>query len=186
MGILDAGKAEKKQEKAIAGQEKGKTDYEELQKLRAAVQKEHVKGEELTSDLKRLAAEFQNFQKRQEKEKTEFKTYSKATVAKEFLEVLDSIEQGIHHHEKGQNQNKELVHGLKLIHNQFMQVMKRLGVAEIKSVGEKFDPDVHECVMHDHGNDEEGKITEEFQKGYLIDGKLLRSAKVKVCRKQMV
>lgn len=180
MGIIDALKAEKQQENANKAHEKAHSENEELKKLKLEVEKEHVKGEELTHDLKRLQAEFENFQKRQDKEKGEFKTYSKAVVVKEFLEILDSLEQGISHHEKSQTPNKELVHDLKLLHNQFTQVMKRLGVKEIKSVGEKFDPDMHECMMHDHENGEEGKITEEFQKGYTIDGKLLRSSKVKV------
>jgi len=133
--------------------------------------------------LQRLQAEFENFQKRNEREKMEFLKYAGAKTIEEFLPIVDSICEAIKQAEK--HENKEMAEGMKKIEEQLMKILEKQGVKVIEAQGKKFDHNIHECVMTGNENEKDDDyVLEEFQKGYTINGKILRPAKVKVNKKE--
>ena len=135
--------------------------------------------EELTDTLKRLQAEFENYKKWHAKEKTEFIKYSHADMIAQLLPVLDSFEIAL----KNTNDKEKFVEGIKMIYAQFHSVLDAEGLRPIKAAGEKFDPYKHEVLMKEESDRPEDTILEEFQKGYMLNDKVLRHSKVKVSGK---
>lgn len=122
----------------------------------------------LTADLQRLQAEFENYQKRVDKEKQDFMKYACAGVVCKMLPVLDSLDAA------GDDK------GVKLVKKQMVGILKQEGLEEVSCEG-RFNPEVHEVMMKEKvDGKEEDEVVEVFQKGYSLNGKVLRSAKVKV------
>lgn len=137
---------------------------------------------ELTDDLKRLQADFENFKKRTEREWGERARFANQRLMGDLLAVLDSFDRAIEETKKA-GDIKCLEDGLEKVHRQLMQMLEKEGLKEIKAEG-KFDPFLHEAIQREENPDaEEGKILEVYQKGYMLGGKALRPAKVKVARK---
>ena len=125
----------------------------------------------------RLAAEYDNYRKRTAREKEHVYSDAKIDTIKPFLGVLDNLERGVSQFEEGDPHRQ----GLELICKQFEDVLTKLGVAEIPALGEKFDPEKHNAVMHTEDETvEENTVVEVFQKGYTLGDKILRFAMVKV------
>ena len=125
----------------------------------------------------RLAAEYDNYRKRTAREKEHLYGDAKIDTIKPFLAVLDNLERGVSQFEEGDGHRQ----GMELICKQFMEVLAGLGVTEIPALGQPFDPEKHNAVMH--AEDEsvgENTIVEVFQKGFMIGDKVLRFAMVKV------
>jgi len=130
--------------------------------------------------LLRLTAEFDNFRKRTAKEKETLFSDGQADCVQAFLPLVDNMERFM---EATQDESADspLRQGLEKVMKQLEDILKALKVEAIPAVGEKFDPNVHNAVMHieDEKVDDE-TVVEEFQKGYTIDGKVLRFSMVKV------
>ena len=125
----------------------------------------------------RLAAEYDNYRKRTTREKEHVYGTAKADTIKPFLAVLDNLERGVSQFEEGDGHRQ----GMELICKQFSEVLTKLGVTEIPALGEKFDPEKHNAVMHTEDDTaEENTVVEVFQKGYTLGDKVLRFAMVKV------
>jgi molecular chaperone GrpE len=125
----------------------------------------------------RIQAEFDNFQKRTEKEKARFLEFADAGLVKELLALLDSMDSAVEKH----SGNKEYCAGIESLQNQLKAILKARGLEEISAVGKKFDPLIHECVVKESNPKMEDNIVlEELQKGYLFKGSLLRPSKVKI------
>ena len=125
----------------------------------------------------RLAAEYDNYRKRTAREKEHLYGDAKIDTIKPFLAVLDNLERGVSQFEEGDGHRQ----GMELICKQFMEVLGQMGVTEIPALGQPFDPEKHNAVMH--AEDEsvgENTIVEVFQKGFMIGDKVLRFAMVKV------
>ena len=135
--------------------------------------------EELTDTLKRLQAEFENFKKRIEKEKTEFVKYAHADIIEKMLPVLDSFEIAL----KNTNDQEKFVEGMKIIYAQLYSILEAEGLKPINAAGENFDPYKHEVLLKEESDKPEGTILEEFQKGYMLNDKVLRLSKVKISGK---
>ena len=156
--------------------EKDKSQQEtKEQKLRAQLN-------ELTETLKRVQADFENSCKRTEKEKIEFRQFANAAIVKELLPLLDSMDAAVEKIEKQENVKKEeMLNGLRLLRMQLLQLLQKHGLQEIKCLGEKFNPMLHEALTK--GCDEsrqEDCVLEELQKGYLLNERVLRHSKVKI------
>ncbi|AUS95935.1 nucleotide exchange factor GrpE [Clostridium thermosuccinogenes] len=152
---------------------------EELEALKAKLKEQSQKCDEYFSRMQRLAAEFDNYKKRTAKEKESLYLETVADVVAVFLPVADNLDRALKAAEDSSDQS--LKEGVQLVHRQMMDVLKSLGVEEIKSVGEKFNPDLHNAVMHVTDDSVgEGIIVEEFQKGYIIKDKVVRYSMVKV------
>ncbi len=125
----------------------------------------------------RLAAEYDNYRKRTAREKEHVYSDARIDTIKPFLAVLDNLERGVSQFEEGDAHR----HGLELICKQFEDVLTKLNVAEIPALGEKFDPEKHNAVMHvEDEAAEDNTVVEVFQKGYTLGDKVLRFAMVKV------
>ncbi|MBQ3005891.1 MAG: nucleotide exchange factor GrpE [Clostridia bacterium] len=126
----------------------------------------------------RLAAEYDNFRKRSQKEKESAYSDSKAKVLEEFLPVIDNFERAAMNSQASLEDYKK---GVEMIFGQFDSVFKKLGVEAFGEAGEEFDPNMHSAVMHiDDETLGENIIAEVFSKGYKMGDRILRFAVVKV------
>ncbi len=133
--------------------------------------------EELNAKYMRLMADFQNFKRRTEKEKSDIYAFANEKIVKELLDVIDNFERAI---AAGAGGDKFL-EGMEMILKQLLAVLERAGVTEIKCLGEDFDPNFHNAVMtEDSAQYESGKVIEVLQKGYLLNGRVVRASMVKV------
>lgn len=127
--------------------------------------------------LLRVTAEYANFRKRSEKEKNESFTFATAKAVKEILSVADNLERALANE---QEDYEGLKKGVEMTFNGLMTSLEKLGVTTCGEVGEKFDPNFHNAVMHVEDDSlEENVITDVFQKGYKIGDKVVRPAMVK-------
>lgn len=131
--------------------------------------KETEKEKDLIKRLQMLQAEFENFRKRTDKEKQKIILNANASLITELLKVLDNFELSLKH-----NEDK----GVKLIYDEFIFILEKQGLKTIETDG-IFDPKFHEALMQIEGK-KHGEILEEFQKGYVLNNKLLRASKVKI------
>ena len=125
----------------------------------------------------RLCAEYDNFRKRSQKEKDSLYADIKAETLKKFLPVYDNLVRALDQ----STEDEAYRRGVEMIMTQFNTTMEKLGVTEIESLGQKFDPAFHNAVMHvEDAEKGENEIVEVFQKGFLMGDKVIRFAMVKV------
>jgi len=187
---METKKEDKKTEKKIDITEESKksSNASELERTRSQstekdfenqLKEKQQKIEELTDTLKRLQAEFENYKKRIDKEKIEFVKYAHADMIAQLLPVLDSFEIAL----KNATDKEKFVDGIKIIYAQLYSVLEADGLKPIKATGEKFDPYKHEVLMKQESEKPEETILEEFQKGYMLNDRVLRHSKVKISGK---
>ena len=130
-----------------------------------------------------LAADFDNYRKRTVKEKAEIIKNAGENVLKGLLPILDDFERGIKAAESDAN-SESMLEGMKLIYNKLAKYMESMGVKEMNSTGEAFDADLHEAIAQvpAPSEDMKGKVLDTVQKGYMINDKVLRHAKVAVAQ----
>ncbi|OPL12822.1 MAG: hypothetical protein AVO39_03935 [delta proteobacterium MLS_D] len=132
----------------------------------------------------RLAAELDNYKKRVRKDRADLLNYGNETIIKDVLPIVDNLERAVDHSANA-GDFETFVTGLKLILDQLRSTLEKHGVETIRAVGEDFDPNYHEAMLMVEGDEENNnKVIEEFEKGYLLNGRLLRPAKVSVARAQ--
>ena len=142
--------------------------------------KKDEKIEELTDRLTRQMAEFDNFRKRTEKEKSQMYEIGAKDIIEKILPVVDNFERGIAAVPEDEKANP-FAEGMEKIYKQLMTTLEEIGVKPIEAVGQEFDPDFHNAVMHVEDEEVgENIITEEFQKGYLYRDSVVRHSMVKV------
>lgn len=136
--------------------------------------------EELTDRLKRQMAEFDNFRKRTEKEKSQMYEIGAKSIIEKILPVIDNFERGLASVPEEEKADP-FVEGMDKIYKQMMTVFAEMGVTPIEALGEEFNPDFHNAVMHVEDEEAgENVIVEEFQKGYLYKETVVRHSMVKV------
>lgn len=167
-------------EEAVAEEPETEKEKGSFFKKKEKKDKKDEKIEELTDRVRRQMAEFDNFRKRTEKEKTQmFETGAKSIVEK-ILPVVDNFERGlaaVTEEEKG----TPFVEGMEKIYKQMMTVLEEAGVKPIEAVGQEFDPNLHNAVMHvEDESVGENVVVEEFQKGYTYKDFVVRHSMVKV------
>lgn len=152
----------------------------ELAEVKKQLDERTQKCSEYLNALQRSAAEFDNYKKRTAREKEALYTDAVSDVAAAFLPVIDNLDRAA----KACNTEAEgssLKEGVDLVCRQIKDILKNIGIEEIKTVNESFDPNFHNAVMH--VEDEslgQGAIVEEFQKGYMYKDKVIRHSIVKV------
>lgn len=142
--------------------------------------KKDEKIEELNDRLIRNLAEFENFRNRSEKEKSAMFDMGAKSVVEKILPVVDNLERGF---EGLSDEEKEtpFVKGIEAVYKQIQTIFEELGVTPIEAVGQEFDPNIHNAVMHDEDDSETAnQVIEEFQKGYLYKDSVVRHSMVKV------
>lgn len=133
---------------------------------------------ELTEALQRERADAINIRRRHEEQVGGLRSVVKAQLVKDLLPVIDNFERALAHTPK-ELENNEYIKGVQAIVKQFEKVLQEVGVKRIKTVGEHFDPHLHEAVSVD-GEDGEEIISEELQAGYCLGDEVIRHAMVKV------
>ncbi len=157
--------AEAKKEKKPKSKKDG-----EIEKLKKEL-------DEKSDLLTRTAAEFDNFKKRTEREKSGIAEYAKASVIKKLLPVIDNIERA----GEPDIENPDYIKGIEMIIKQFSSLVGTLELEEIGKAGEKFDPNFHDAVMHiEDENLGENEIVQVLQKGYKLGDTVIRPAMVQV------
>ena len=142
--------------------------------------KKDEKIEELTDRLTRQMAEFDNFRKRTEKEKSQMYEIGAKDIIEKILPVVDNFERGLASMTEEEKTNP-FAEGMEKIYKQLMTTLDGLGVKPIEAVGKEFNPDFHNAVMHEESEEAgENIITEEFQKGYMYRDSVVRHSMVKV------
>jgi molecular chaperone GrpE len=163
----------------VSEEDKNKTDIEELKKKLEECER---KASEYLAGWQRARADLLNYRKEELERVGELIKYADVGIILKILPILDNFEMA--EKKLPENlKNDENIKGVLLIKNQIQDFLKSQDVEEIKSVGEKFDPNWHEVVEEIEKKDKEaGIIIEEIQKGYKIHGRLLRPARVKVAK----
>src|SRR5215510_7288163 len=137
--------------------------------------------DEIYDRLLRKQAEFENYKKRIDREKSEFMQFASAELMKELLGVLDSFDLAIRNADKEGAAGANTLRGVELIHKQLQDTLARFGLKPVEAKGKKFDPNFHQAVSTQPANDvEENTVIDEMRKGYTLNGRLLRPAMVSV------
>ena len=173
-------KAEEVQEKKPADKKKVKkleAECESLSKEKAALEASLA---EANDKYTRLFAEYDNYRKRSAKEREGIYTDAYIDAVKDILPILDNMERALQY--KGaQGGDDNMAKGLEMIMKSFEESLSKMGVSEIKALGESFDPNLHNAIMHvDDEQFGEGEIVEVFMKGYIKGDKVIRHSVVKV------
>lgn len=158
-GAKDGAQAEELVKEAV----QGKTEYEEME-----------------TKYLRLAADFQNYKRRSEKERSEIHAYANEKLVTEMLDVIDNFDRALHQEESG---SEGLLKGMNLVYKQLKGVLERVGLEEIEAEGKVFDPNFHNALIMEESNESDsGVITAVLQKGYMLNKKVIRPALVKVAK----
>ena len=133
--------------------------------------------DEHLNDLKRVAAEFENYRKRVARDQESLVARAHERLVKELLPVLDDLERALAAAED--HQEAQLEEGVRLVHRELDDALRREGLAEIETAG-RFDPHVHEALLSQPSDQAEGSIIEVVQKGYRLGDRVVRPARVVV------
>jgi molecular chaperone GrpE len=157
-------------------------EEEEIEELRKKLGEKEKEVKETQDRLLRVAADLENFKRRAAREKEEWVKFANEDLLKGVLPFVDNLERAVSHSEKAAD-IQGLVDGVKLTIQQLLQTLKQFGVASFETVGKPFDPAVHEAMLV-VGTDQEkpNHVMQEFQKGYLLNDRLLRPATVSVSK----
>ena len=132
---------------------------------------------EVDDRLLRLAADFENYKKRAARERDEYVTFANERLIKELLPVLDDLERALQ--AAAEHEEAKLEEGVELVHRSLASLLARNGVKEIATVG-KFDPHVHEALLSQPSDAEQGSVIDVMQKGYTLGDRVVRPARVVV------
>jgi len=166
----------KKKEKT----EDPKKEIQELEKRIQELGKKAAERDEYYDKYVRVLAEYDNARKRIEKDATEIVKFANEAIINELFPILDSFDSAISGIEK-MDKNSQFLEGFKLLQKKFHKVLEDNGLQVMTSTGEKFDPIKHEAVMRVQSDTyDDGIVAEELRKGYMLKGKVLRPAMVKV------
>jgi molecular chaperone GrpE len=160
------------------GAEQGaETIPEDIESLQTALDAEKKKAEEYLANWQRSQADFINYKRRTEQERLEFNSFANANLVLSILPVLDDMERALEA-VPAKYKKHDWVEGVRLVERKFKTTLEGQGVKQIHALGEVFDPNYHEALRQAKGK--EGVILEEIQKGYMLNDKLLRPARVVV------
>jgi len=134
---------------------------------------------QLTEALQRERADSENIRRRHEEQINGVREHVKATVISELLPVIDNFDRALKHVPKDL-ENNDYVKGVQGVVKQFEQTLTQMGVEKIKTVGEVFNPELHEAVSMDEGEGNTEVVSEELQAGYVVNGQVIRHAMVRV------
>jgi molecular chaperone GrpE len=150
---------------------------EEKESLEQALEAEKKKAGEYLAAWQRAQADFVNYKRRNEQERQDFNSFANANLLRSVLPVLDDLERALDAVPEA-HVGDDWVEGIRLVERKFKTVLEGQGVKPILSLGMAFDPHYHEALRKDKG--EEGTVIGELQKGYMLNDRLLRPARVVV------
>src|SRR6266571_9505928 len=154
---------------------------ERLEELEQRLEAAEAERDERTNDLQRVAADFDNYRKRVARDQESLVTRAHERLVKELLPVLDDLERALAAAEE--HEEAKLEEGVRLVHEELKSALTREGLAEIETNG-RFDPHVHEALLSQPSDAEEGSVLEVVQKGYRLGDRVVRPARVVVAAPQ--
>lgn len=163
--------------------EKDQKESENLKKFKEEIEKYKKQAEENLNGWKRAKADFINYKKDRERWMEEFRKYANEDIITRLPRIVDGFHLAIEHLPEDLK-NSDWAKGILCIKGQLESFLKEIGVEEIKSIGEKFDPSLFESVGEEESGGEEGVVVCEIQKGYKMFGKVIRAGKVRVAKKR--
>ncbi|SDB98006.1 molecular chaperone GrpE [Pelagirhabdus alkalitolerans] len=174
--IEEVEEVEEAEQELVSDTDEQKEEAEEISEL-DQVKKEK---EDLQDKYVRLQAEYDNFRKRTQREKAADLKYKSQSVVEQLLPVVDNFERALEA-KPDDDTVTTFYEGMEMIYRQLEQVLESEGVEEIKTVGEAFDPNVHQAVLQvEDDNYDSNVVVEEMQKGYRLKDRVIRPAMVKV------
>jgi len=165
-----------------------KLNAEEIEEVAEAIAEEVVEESEHVTEAEdaliaekdrylRLAAEYENFRKRSQKEREDLQTFIRADVAAKFLPVYDNLERAV----LTETEDEAFFKGVEMTMAQLIEVFESLGISKIPAVGETFNPEIHNAVLHIEDEQYgESEIVEQFLTGFMLGDRVLRHSVVKV------
>jgi len=180
-GIREKAPSDKEKAEGPSSTDKEKREQTLLEKVHAEVEAKANDAAEGHDKWLRLAAEFENYKKRMQKEKSDVMQFGNESLLRAVLPILDNLERAIDHGKK-MNENGTLLQGVEIILRQFLAILERFGVKPVAAMGESFDPEKHEAVSQAESDQEPDRVISELEKGYLFHERLLRPAKVLVSK----
>jgi molecular chaperone GrpE len=163
-------------------EEERKEKEKEIEELKKRVEEKDKEISEHHHRLLRIAADFDNYKKRAAKEKEEWAKFANEDLIKSILPFIDNLERAVSHSENSQDIHS-LLEGIKLTVQQLLQTLNKFGVSPIESLGKPFDPTMHNAMLVvETDQHEPNRVVEEFQRGYLLNDRLLRAAAVSVSK----
>jgi molecular chaperone GrpE len=151
----------------------------EIETLKKSVDEQKALSQDYYDQLIRLRADFENFRKRSEKEKKDYLDWGKEKILVKQIAIDDVLQHALKSAKSGNNIESIIV-GLDMISKEFAKMLKEESVEEIQC--ESFDPNTCEALDYVESDEEDGKVLEVYQKGYKMNGRLIRTAKVKVAK----
>ena len=174
----EAPETAEKTEKAPKGRKKKEKTYTLTREQMEAAELAAKQLESVKDQFVRLTAEYDNYRNRTAKEKDSLYQDAKADTIREFLAVYDNLERAVSTEGDEDSPHKK---GLEMIFHQYQEILKKLDVTEIEALGQPFDPERHNAVMHiDDENYGENVVSQVFQAGFLLGDKVIRHAIVQV------
>ncbi|HEY32539.1 MAG TPA: nucleotide exchange factor GrpE [Dehalococcoidia bacterium] len=152
-------------------------ELEEPEAIKQALADEKKRAEEYLASWQRSQADFVNFKRRSEQEREETIKMANAELVRTILPALDDLERALEHIDSPMVEDS-WVEGIRLIERKLRAGLELQGIQEIKALGEKFDPNLHEAAMHSRGP--EGIVVQELQKGYILHDRVIRPSMVVV------
>ncbi len=175
-------KKEKREEENKKKQEKMSEEKKAAEAEVEIIEKQKREYQDLWDRFLRLQAEFDNYRKRSLQERAEFIKFANEGLISELIGILDNFELSVKYAEE-KNDFKLMHQGVDMIIKQLHTLLKSKGLEKMKAVGEKFDPHKHDALEIIENQDVEAEtVVEELQAGYLLSGRILRPAKVKVAK----
>ncbi len=163
-------------------EEEKKEKEKEIEDLKKKLEEKEKEVKEHHDRLLRVAADFDNYKKRATREKEEWAKFANEDLIKAILPFVDNLERAVNHAEKVEDAGV-LIEGVRLTIQQLLQALNKFGLSTFDSVGKPFDPARHEAILLVPTDQHEpNQVVEEFQKGYLLNDRLLRPATVSVSK----
>ncbi len=150
-------------------------EIEDIESLKKALAEEKAKAEDYLANWQRAQADFINYKRRSEQEKEEISKFANSTLMLSLLLILDDLERAFAS-VPPKLAKLNWVDGVRLIERKLRAILEAQGLSQIKVIGEPFDPNLHEAVMH--GKGKEGIVIDELQKGYKLHDRVIRPAMV--------
>ena len=177
------GKEETHEEHKHDEHKKKKKKDDGVEELKKLLEEKEKNIKTLQEKILYLQADFENFKKLKTKEKVETLKFGNEALIKEFIPVVDNLEMALNH-ATNTDDYKSILEGVKLTLNEFLKVLEKAGVTRIDAVGKKFDPNLHEAFYQEERDDiEPDTVISEFQKGYLLNERLIRPSRVVLSKK---
>lgn len=153
---------------------------ENIDSLKNKLEEKEAEALDYYNRMVRLQADFANYKKRVEKEKSDIYLYANEKLAVELLDIIDNLERALA--SQTEDRNDGLYQGIQMVLKQLIDTMKKHGIEEIDALNKPFDMNLHHAVMKEEAEAETDEVIEVLQKGYTIHGKVLRPAMVKLAQ----